>query len=84
MQHYPILFHPHPHLRLVAKPVGSFDERLREISERMFATMYEAHGIGLAATQVMVNSNEFLYYVHQSLTRGSTFVIFAIMCIDVP
>lgn len=32
----------------------------------------------------MVNSNEFLYYVHQSLTRGSTFVIFAIMCIDVP
>lgn len=52
MQHYPILFHPHPHLRLVAKPVGSFDERLREISERMFATMYEARGIGLAATQV--------------------------------
>lgn len=52
MQHYPILFHPHPHLRLIARPVDTFDERLHEISERMFATMYEARGIGLAATQV--------------------------------
>lgn len=56
MQHYPILFYPHAHLRLVAKPVDTFGDQLREISERMFATMYEARGIGLAATQVDIQA----------------------------
>lgn len=56
MQHYPILFHPHPHLRLAAHAVTRFDKSLEDICERMFATMYEARGIGLAATQVDIQA----------------------------
>ena len=55
MEPYPILLHPHPHLRLKARPVTTFDTRLQETSERMFVTMYEARGIGLAATQVDIH-----------------------------
>jgi len=47
-----ILFFPDPRLRTVAKPVVDFDENLRQLVGDMFETMYEAPGIGLAATQV--------------------------------
>jgi peptide deformylase len=41
-----------PALRLPAKPVEKFDDDLRRLVERMFALMRDAHGAGLAATQV--------------------------------
>ena len=47
-----ILHFPDPRLRTVAKPVVDFDENLRQLVSDMFETMYEAPGIGLAATQV--------------------------------
>ena len=47
-----ILHFPDPRLRTVAKPVSEFDESLRQLVADMFETMYEAPGIGLAATQV--------------------------------
>ena len=47
-----ILHFPDPRLRTVAKPVIEFDENLRQLVRDMFETMYEAPGIGLAATQV--------------------------------
>ena len=47
-----ILHFPDPKLRTVAKPVIEFDEKLTELVSNMFETMYEAPGIGLAATQV--------------------------------
>ena len=47
-----ILHFPDPRLRKVAKPVTEFDEELRQLVSNMFETMYEAPGIGLAATQV--------------------------------
>jgi peptide deformylase len=47
-----ILHFPDPRLRTVAKPVVDFDEKLRQLVSDMFETMYEAPGIGLAATQV--------------------------------
>ena len=47
-----ILYFPDPRLRTVAKPVVDFDENLRQLASDMFETMYEAPGIGLAATQV--------------------------------
>ena len=47
-----ILEFPDPRLRTVAKPVDSFDDALRQFVDDMFETMYEAQGIGLAATQV--------------------------------
>jgi len=50
-----ILRYPDPRLHTVARPVTAFDEDLQTLIERMFATMYEASGIGLAATQVDVH-----------------------------
>ena len=47
-----ILHFPDPRLRTVAKPVINFDDDLRQLVSDMFETMYEAPGIGLAATQV--------------------------------
>ncbi|MCP4767773.1 MAG: peptide deformylase [Gammaproteobacteria bacterium] len=47
-----ILHFPDPRLRTVAKPVEEFDDNLRQLVGDMFETMYEAPGIGLAATQV--------------------------------
>ena len=47
-----ILEFPDPRLRTVAKPVTIFDDELRQLVSDMFETMYEAPGIGLAATQV--------------------------------
>lgn len=42
-------------LHTVAKPVAEIDERIRTLVADMFETMYEARGIGLAATQVNVH-----------------------------
>ena len=47
-----ILKYPDKRLRTVAKSVVSVDETIRQQVKDMFETMYEAHGIGLAATQV--------------------------------
>lgn len=47
-----ILHFPDPRLRTVAKKVSEFDENLEQLVSDMFETMYEAPGIGLAATQV--------------------------------
>jgi peptide deformylase len=50
-----ILEMPDPRLRTVAKPVESFDEDLSHLIDDMIETMYDASGIGLAATQVNVH-----------------------------
>ncbi len=50
-----ILRYPDPRLHTVAQAVAAVDERIRALVERMFATMYDANGIGLAATQVDVH-----------------------------
>ena len=47
-----IIHFPDPRLRTVAKAVVEFDENLQQLVSDMFETMYEAPGIGLAATQV--------------------------------
>jgi len=47
-----ILKYPDKRLRTIAKPVFSVDETIKHQVKDMFETMYEAPGIGLAATQV--------------------------------
>ena len=47
-----ILEYPDSRLRTIAKPVKSFDQDLSHLIDDMFETMYDAPGIGLAATQV--------------------------------
>lgn len=51
----PILCYPDPRLHTVAKPVQQVDDRVRQLVSDMLETMYDAHGIGLAATQVDVH-----------------------------
>ena len=50
-----ILEFPDPRLRTRAQPVEQFDAALGQLIDDMFATMYAAPGIGLAATQVNVH-----------------------------
>lgn len=50
-----ILEFPDPRLRTVAKPVDTVDDALRQLIDDMLETMYDAQGIGLAATQVNVH-----------------------------
>ena len=51
----PILRFPDPRLRNVAVPVEKIDDSMRRLARDMAETMYEAPGIGLAATQVNVH-----------------------------
>jgi len=51
----PILRYPDPRLHTVAKPVAEVNDRIRQLVDDMLATMYEANGVGLAATQVDVH-----------------------------
>jgi peptide deformylase len=51
----PILRYPDPRLHKIAGPVTVFDERLKKLVADMAETMYDAPGIGLAATQIDVH-----------------------------
>ncbi|HVK94664.1 MAG TPA: peptide deformylase [Noviherbaspirillum sp.] len=50
-----ILRYPDPRLHKVAKPVTAFDDRLKKLAADMAETMYDAPGVGLAATQIDVH-----------------------------
>jgi len=51
----PILTYPDPRLTKVARPVAEVDARIRRLVDDMLETMYDAQGVGLAATQVDVH-----------------------------
>lgn len=48
----PLVFLPDSQLRLVSKPVAGMDKEMRKLADDLFATMYAAPGIGLAAIQI--------------------------------
>lgn len=50
-----ILRYPHPNLHKVARAVTEVDARVQQIVADMFETMYDANGVGLAATQVDIH-----------------------------
>lgn len=60
MQLYDIITVPHPSLKAKAQPVEQVTEEIRSQIDRMFATMYEAPGIGLAANQVDILNRVFV------------------------
>ncbi len=47
-----ILRYPDPRLHKVARPVDAVDARIRQLVDDLLETMYDAEGVGLAATQV--------------------------------
>lgn len=70
----PILRFPDERLRSIAKPVTVFDAALRQLVADMAETMYEAPGIGLAATQVNVHRRVIVIDVSEDQTGLQAFV----------
>ena len=69
----PILCYPDKRLHTVALPVSAVDDRVRAIVADMLATMYDAQGIGLAATQV--NVHERIVVIDTSEERNQPLVV---------
>ncbi len=69
----PLLYFPDPRLHTVAKPIQVVDDRVRRLITDMLQTMYEAKGIGLAATQVDVH--ERLIVIDTSQERDQPLVL---------
>ncbi|HAY26588.1 MAG TPA: peptide deformylase [Candidatus Accumulibacter phosphatis] len=69
----PILRFPDPRLKKVAAPVARIDDGIRRLARDMAETMYEAPGIGLAATQVDVHLR--LIVVDASETKDQLLVL---------
>ncbi|MBX9912417.1 MAG: peptide deformylase [Pseudomonadaceae bacterium] len=69
-----ILEFPDSRLRTIAKPVTVFDDALRLLIDDMFETMYEAPGIGLAATQVNVHQRLVVIDVSEEKTEPLVFI----------
>lgn len=65
----PILCYPDPRLHTIAKPVDAVDARVRTLVQDMLETMYDAHGIGLAATQVDVHERVVVIDVSEERNR---------------
>jgi len=68
-----ILEYPDPRLRTKAKPVEVFDAALSKLVEDMFETMYEAPGVGLAATQVDVHKRLIVMDVSEGKNQPQVF-----------
>lgn len=90
-----ILTLPDKRLKNIAYPVEKFDKKLKELVSNMLETMYEAPGIGLAATQVDVHKqvvvidvseekNEPLYLINPQVISKSGQQIHEEGCLSVP
>lgn len=69
-----ILQYPDPRLHKVAKPVAAVDDRIRKLVADMAETMYDAPGIGLAATQVDVHERVITIDVSESRDELRVFI----------
>jgi peptide deformylase len=69
-----ILKFPDPRLHTVAKPVAVVDERVRTIVRDMAQTMYEANGVGLAATQVDIHERIVVVDASEARTSYQVFI----------
>jgi len=69
-----ILHFPDPRLRTVAKPVAQVDDAVRRLVDDMFETMYQAPGIGLAATQVNVHQRIIVIDISEEKNEPHVFI----------
>ena len=69
-----ILEFPDPRLRTRAEPVEAVDDGTRELITNMFETMYEAPGIGLAATQINVHKRLLVMDVSEDKSEPLVFI----------
>ena len=69
-----ILEFPDPRLRNVAKPVTEFNASIAELVNNMAETMYDANGIGLAATQINVHQRVVVIDVSEERDQLQVFI----------
>ena len=69
-----ILCYPDPRLHKVAKPVAQVDERIQTLVKDMLETMYDAQGIGLAATQIDVHERVIVIDVSEKRNEPMTLI----------
>jgi peptide deformylase len=69
-----ILEYPDKRLRTIAKPVDEVDAVLAALIDDMFETMYEAPGIGLAATQVDVHKQLLILDISEDRSQPMVFI----------
>lgn len=69
-----ILRYPDPRLHKVAKPVTVFDARLQRLVADMAETMYDAPGVGLAATQIDVHEQVIVIDVSETHNALQVFI----------
>jgi peptide deformylase len=77
-----ILEFPDSRLRTVAKPVKDVDDRVRQLIDDMFETMYDAPGIGLAASQINVHEQIVVIDVSDDRSQPLVFINPEITVID--
>ena len=92
----PILRYPDPRLHKVAEPVREVDDRIRQLVRDMAETMYDAPGVGLAATQVDVHERVIVIDVSEDgddlrvlinpeiLSRSDDLQVYEEGCLSVP
>ena len=69
-----ILHYPDKRLRRIAAPVSNFDAGLRQLVDDMAETMYDAPGIGLAATQIDVHQRVIVIDVSKERDQLKIFI----------
>ncbi|MCK0106713.1 MULTISPECIES: peptide deformylase [unclassified Marinobacter] len=69
-----ILEYPDPRLRTIAKPVDEVTDEIRTLIDDMFETMYDAPGIGLAATQVNVHKQIIVMDLSEDKSEPRVFI----------
>ena len=69
-----ILEYPDPRLRTKAVKVAVVDDSLRRLIDDMFETMYEANGVGLAATQVNVHQRLVVMDISEQRNEPRVFI----------
>ena len=78
----PILEFPDPRLRTRAESVQSVDARIQKLVDDMFETMYDAPGIGLAASQVDVHERVIVMDISEDQSAARVFINPEIKIID--
>jgi peptide deformylase len=69
-----VLKFPDPNLRKVATPVNQITDEIRQLTRDMLETMYEAPGIGLAATQVDVHKRIVVMDLSEDQSQPRVFI----------
>ena len=78
----PILHYPDARLRKTARPVDDVNDEIRRLIDDMFETMYDAPGIGLAATQVNVHQRLLVADISEHKDQPLVFINPNILSLD--